>query len=418
MNYSFGLPFRIRFILLVILSAAPVFPESQNIMMIIIDGARYSETFGDETRSLTPKMWELSQEGSILTRFYNDSMTYTARAIPALWCGSWTDVRDTVYKGIGTSYAVKPTIFEYYRKQMDRGYLECFYILKYISSLWLASFDPEYGPDYWPAYHSVGSTDAQVATQVENIMNIHHPPFILVYLADVDAAGHSGDWNRYIRSLAIADSIVFRLWNKIRNDEYYQDRTSLFVTNDHGRHDDQHGGFSGHGCGCEGCRHIQFLALGPEIKKNFSSSQYRRIPDFAVTAAATAGFTMPRATGDVMDEIFVANVIEHIQPPELSIQLLPNYPNPFNSETAIRYHLGKRHPMSPPHLSQANVELNIFTVTGEKITTLVSAGQSLGEYTIHWDASAYPSGVYIYQLSVGNPESGVVIKSRKMILLN
>ena len=90
--------------------------DSEKVVVIIIDGARYSETFGDTTRTYTPKMWELSSEGSVIDNFYNDSITYTSRAIPALWSGTWTDVRDTTYLGNQTKYSVKPSIFEYYRK--------------------------------------------------------------------------------------------------------------------------------------------------------------------------------------------------------------------------------------------------------------------------------------------------------------
>ncbi|RMG39179.1 MAG: hypothetical protein D6732_04430, partial [Methanobacteriota archaeon] len=282
----------------------------EKFMIIIIDGARYTETFGDPNHEYIPNMWNLRTEGTYLTQFYNDSITYTSRAIPALWAGTWTEVRDTLYNGHNTSYSVKPTIFEYFRAQKNAPPEDCFYVLKFINNLWLPSFHPDYGPSTWPQFHSVGFSDAEVATEAQWVLNTSHPRFIWVYLADVDNAGHSGVWSNYVNAIQKADSIVGVLWNTLQNDPFYQDSTYLFVTNDHGRHDDLHGGFSGHGDGCEGCRHIMFLALGPDIKAGFQSSQYRRIPDMAVSAAFLLGLDPEYATGEPISEMIQTTSLE------------------------------------------------------------------------------------------------------------
>ena len=78
-------------LLIIIRFLTPSIAEAQNpdkIMIIIFDGARYSETFGDPTHTYIPKMCELSNEGTIVDDFQNDYITYISRAIPALWCGA------------------------------------------------------------------------------------------------------------------------------------------------------------------------------------------------------------------------------------------------------------------------------------------------------------------------------------------
>lgn len=85
-----------------------------------------------------------------------------------------------------------------------------------------------------------------------------------------------------------------------------------------------------------------------------------------------------------------------------AVRLSQNYPNPFNPKTEIRFEV----PVS------GFVSLKIFNVLGEEVATLVNEKKSPGEYTITWDASNKPSGVYIYRLQL---EKFVAVK--KMLLI-
>ena len=69
-------------------------------------------------------------------------------------------------------------------------------------------------------------------------------------------------------------------------------------------------------------------------------------------------------------------------------RLFQNYPNPFNPKTTIRYAL----PVT------CHVEVNIYNLLGQKITTLVSENQPVGTHEVEWDASGMASGVYLYKL--------------------
>lgn len=378
---------------------------ADKLMLVIIDGARYTETFGDPTFSNIPKMRELSQQGTIISNFVNNNYTYTSRAIPAIWCGAWTNVQSIIYNGSATQHAVLPTIFEYYRKQKNATADDCVYILPYVSSLWLPSFDSNYGPDYWPQFYSQGSSDNDVFAKTQLIMDADHPHFLLVYLADVDHYGHSGVWTNYVSAIQNADRIVGLLWEKLQSDPFYKNSTNLIVTNDHGRHDDQHGGFQGHGCNCNGCRQIQLLAVGPDIKKNFVSTEYRTILDVAVTAASLLGLQAEKASGNVMNEIFSFTAIQN---EENSIFEFQNFsPNPFYNGTKIQFYLNKAMP----------IQLTIYSVSGKKIKTLVNEWHTKGQKSIEWDGTdnqgqkASP-GIYFYSLQAGSKSI-----SEKLILL-
>ena len=376
--------------------------DSEKVVVIIIDGARYSETLGDTTQTYTPKMWNLSSEGTVIDNFYNDSITYTSRAIPALWSGTWTDVRDTTYLGNQTQYSLKPSIFEYYRKDKNMPAEECFYVLKYIQSLWLPSFDPDYGPAYWPTNVSVGQSDKDVSDQAQLVMDNYHPHFLWIYLADVDHGGHSGNWDEYTTAIGVADSIVEVIWKKIETDTFYKNSTTLFVTNDHGRHDDQNGGFKSHGDGCDGCRHIQYLALGPNIKKNFWSTKNRRTPDMSTTIAGIFDIEAPKMSGEYMSELFVTTEINDQDNSIDNFSLDQNYPNPFNPTTNIRFSLP----------SNGFVTLKVYNTIGEEVIELVRRNIDAGNHNVVLDASNLPTGAYFYRISAGDYS-----ETKKMLLI-
>ena len=72
--------------------------------------------------------------------------------------------------------------------------------------------------------------------------------------------------------------------------------------------------------------------------------------------------------------------------------LSSNYPNPFNPETTITYSIA----------NENRVLLEVFDLTGRSVATLVDAFQPAGQYTVRFDASTLPSGVYLYRIEAGN----------------
>ncbi len=93
-----------------------------------------------------------------------------------------------------------------------------------------------------------------------------------------------------------------------------------------------------------------------------------------------------------------------------NFHLYPVYPNPFNTVTTIRYAVGA-YGNTPQR-----VELTIHNNLGQTIATLVSEKQPAGTYTIKWDASNRPSGVYYCRLKTdrGDPAR---FQTVKMILI-
>jgi len=367
-------------------------PIDNKIVIVIIDGSRYSETLGDPTHTYTPKMWELSKQGTIIDNFENNRFTYTRRGLSALTCGAWTEVHDIDYHGYTRISTNLPTIFEYYRKDKNASADDCFYIAtnRYFS---LPSFDANYGITFWPTYRLAVGYDKETATEAQRVMDEYHPHLIWVYLLDVDEEGHDGNWTKYTKAITTADSIVNVLWEKIQSDPFYRNTTTLMVSNDHGRHDDGFGGFQGHGCFCNGCRHILFLALGPTIKQNYISSRYRTTPDLAVTASYILGINPTKATGSVMYEIMTSTGVNDNNYQFFTLN--GSWPNPFSTSTRIQYFVNK----------PGVVHLEIYSITGEKIKTIVNDRQDYGLQDAEWNATNNQNqritpGIYFYRLQL------------------
>jgi hypothetical protein len=93
-----------------------------------------------------------------------------------------------------------------------------------------------------------------------------------------------------------------------------------------------------------------------------------------------------------------------------SYTLSQNYPNPFNPATRIDYTVTKAGPVS----------IKVFNTLGQEVRTLVDGPVSPGQHSVSFDASALPSGVYIYRMQARQTEGGQAgsfVESKKMVFL-
>lgn len=84
------------------------------------------------------------------------------------------------------------------------------------------------------------------------------------------------------------------------------------------------------------------------------------------------------------------------------VELRQNYPNPFNPTTNIQFTLDQT----------ADVTLEVFNITGQKVATLISGTLNAGSHQQAFDASGLSSGLYIYRLQTPGQSF-----TRQMILI-
>ncbi len=92
-----------------------------------------------------------------------------------------------------------------------------------------------------------------------------------------------------------------------------------------------------------------------------------------------------------------------------SFELSQNYPNPFNPTTKVDYQI----PFN------ANINIELYSITGEQIATLVNGQQNAGYYTLMIDAGALKlaSGTYIYRIRANAAGQPAFVQTKKILLL-
>jgi arylsulfatase A-like enzyme len=282
--------------------------KTKHVVLIIVDGARYSETWGDSTRLLIPfQNSVLLPQGCLVGNFRNNGYTWTNAGHDALATGAYEPLDNG-----GNQFPANPSFFQYWRKYSGEPAEKAWVISSKDKLYVLANTnDAEFKDKFMPRYDCgisgpfTGYRDDSVTTaQVISTLTQHHPDLLLINFREPDYSGHSGSWTNYLAGISNTDQYISQIWNALQNDPYYRGTTTLMITNDHGRHlDTVADGFVSHGDTCEGCRHISFSAAGPDFKRNFTTTiTYEQI-DVPRTIAELMGFPMPSAQGKVMQDI-------------------------------------------------------------------------------------------------------------------
>jgi len=73
-------------------------------------------------------------------------------------------------------------------------------------------------------------------------------------------------------------------------------------------------------------------------------------------------------------------------------KIFPNYPNPFNSSTTLKYQLSESLP----------VTIELYDISGRKVAKIVDGEQAAGVYFVPFNASSVASGTYLLRFISGN----------------
>jgi hypothetical protein len=284
--------------------------QSEYFVILVIDGPRYTETYGDTACTYIPNLCHvLRPEGTFFSDFLNQGQTYTIPGHTALTTGCYQRISN-----VGTSLPKRPSLFQYYLQQRSKPSSDAQIIaskgkLSVLSNTKDKKWKDQYQPYSFcgPNGNGLGyGSDAATMEKIRGVLGSEAPPHLmLINLLGVDVAGHLNQWNKYLENIQLTDQYALEIWNLIQNNPATKNKTTLFITNDHGRHSHGHkSGFINHGDGCEGCRHISLLALGPDIPKNQVIPTKAEMIDIPYTIAQMMHLDFPTGKGRFLNELF------------------------------------------------------------------------------------------------------------------
>lgn len=276
--------------------------ETENVIVVLVDGPRYSETWGDKNKTHIPNQFQtLSALGAVNENFHNWGVTRTVSGHTAALTGVYEDIENT-----GKQYPSNPSFLQFWlektRNSPNKAWIvsskEKLGVLGNCTNLkWRNSFEP--------SIDALDRPDLYTYLRVLEVMDTHQPNLIFVNLSGPDKYGHGGNWNGYLSAIEETDSMVNELVRRIEIHPHYKGKTTLIMSNDHGRHiDGIRDGFVNHGDHCIGCTHINFFAFGPDFKSNVIVQKERELTDIAPTVMRLMGLNMTGVEGSLMEELF------------------------------------------------------------------------------------------------------------------
>lgn len=278
---------------------------TEYVIIIVIDGPRYSETWGDSTHRYIPRLSQLAPEGIIFTNFHNNGPTYTNAGYTAITTGNYEEISNS-----GMQFPENPSLFQYYLQKSGKERNKAWIFqskgkLKILSDCLRSDWEGKFIPSFICGMDGGYSEDKKTLDLALETLKEQHPHLAMIGFKEPDHSGHLNDWEGYREGIKKTDEYVFLLWEFLHSDPVYKNKTSIFITNDHGRHSDGvSGGFSEHGDQCEGCRHINLFVAGPDFEQNKIISSAYELIDIPATIAELLGFEMTSGKGRVIREGF------------------------------------------------------------------------------------------------------------------
>lgn len=280
--------------------------QTKHVVVLVIDGVRFSDTWGDSSHALIPHMArQLAPQGIFHPNFYNQGKTLTNPGHVALTTGNYQKLSNN-----GSEIPDHPSIFHYYLQHTKALATQAWVIaskdkLEVLAKTQSTELAGHATPSTNCGIDGLGTgyrEDAVTMAKAKEILAKHHPKLVLINLREPDSQAHNEQWEGYLKGIRQSDQYAYDLWQWLQKDPVYRNTTTLMITNDHGRHNGDR--YNEHGDLCESCRHISLVMLGPDVKAGFKPANTRSQADVAATVAELLNFPIPKRDGEPMLELF------------------------------------------------------------------------------------------------------------------
>jgi endo-1,4-beta-xylanase len=147
-----------------------------------------------------------------------------------------------------------------------------------------------------------------------------------------------------------------------------------------------------------------------KLSAALTSGQSAMTRIYSASLSAADGLGLARdSLRDALGALTLVGVAAGSEESPGEFSLLQNYPNPFNPVTTVEYSVAQAGGQGP---TASRVKLAVYDMLGRETAVLVDEVESPGTYTVRFDATGLPSGVYLCRLTAGSR-----VESRRMILM-
>ena len=293
--------------------------QTENIVIVTLDGMRWQEVFGGADRALLlNKKFTRDSSGTSEDFWSSNTAERREKLFPFLWSvvahqgqlyGNRVYANQVnnanpykfSYPGYNEIFTGFPdpavnsneklinpntNVLEFLNKQPGyRGRVAAFTtwdVFPYILNKWRSGFYMNSDMDSLEP----GSREFSLLNDMQSLSSqpINVRPDVITYLAareylkkykpkvlfigfdETDDYAHGGEYDQYLKSAKAEDGMIHDLWNTIQSDPQYRNKTTLIITCDHGRGDAIKENWKDHGNEISDCGQIWIAAIGPDTK--------------------------------------------------------------------------------------------------------------------------------------------------------
>lgn len=286
--------------------------KTENIVIITLDGFRWQDMFrGADSGILNKRQFALQDSIALASKYWaNDRDERRQKLMPFFWntlikdgqlygnrdAGSYVNVTNRYW----FSYPGYNEIFTGYGDTLvnsnDFGLNHNTNVLEFINeqkgfenkvkvfSSWRA-FTRILNVERSKLNVTVGLTDtAEIAAAIDYMQN-EKPKVVYISMTATDHEAHEKHYDNYLAAAHREDSLIAAVWNFIQHNRTYKNKTTLFITVDHGRGEGAK--FTTHNAKTPHANEIWFAVMGPDTKPLGEMKQGRFYQNqFAQTIAA------------------------------------------------------------------------------------------------------------------------------------
>jgi hypothetical protein len=117
-------------------------------------------------------------------------------------------------------------------------------------------------PSPWPTVRLDAFTHHYAKEYIEK----NSPRLTYIAYGETDDFAHDGEYDQYLNSAHQTDAFIGDIWNWVQSNAKYRDTTTMIITTDHGRGTQPVDTWKDHGTEVDGSDQIWFAVIGPDTE--------------------------------------------------------------------------------------------------------------------------------------------------------